>query len=181
MFNLLFDGKNENGNHHQYNNLLHHQHPRFSSYHSLLLSLPNDACDDVIIDGKESKGYNNNNNNKIDEKSPLLLNNNKSKNILPPLNPTIPSPTLPYQVRFYEEKKVDNHENIRFVFYVLFYCFYLVAGGLLFCTTESPIEMSIRRQLANSKGAFMAKYPSVTGNIILYCKSNIFHVIVRVK
>lgn len=167
MLNLIFDqNKKENVNTHQYSP--HHQHQLSrQSIHSLILSLPSNPDDDDNGNGhngkndynKKSRGYNN---HKIDEKSPLL--HGHKINILPS-NSTIHSSSsaLTYQIHFCKGK-VKNRENIRFGFYVLFYCFYLVAGGLLFCFTEGPTEMAFRHRFGSVRGDFMAKYPSITGN-----------------
>lgn len=160
MLNLIFDeNKKENGSHYN-NHPQRHQNWRHSMQ-SLILSLPNNTDNKNHYDkeddyGSKSKGYN----RKIDEKSPLLLVEHKI-NILAS-NSTIHSSTstLTYQ----NKEKVKNCENIRFGFYILFYCFYLVAGGLLFCFTEGPYEMAYRHQFANVRRDFMEKYPSITGN-----------------
>lgn len=56
-----------------------------------------------------------------------------------------------------------NYGSLCFVFFVLFYCGYLIIGSVVFQIVEVPIEHKFREHFDNVINDFRVKYPSVTG------------------
>jgi len=47
--------------------------------------------------------------------------------------------------------------------YIVFFCVYLVAGGMVFATIEAPGEVILKRNLLQTRTSFLLRHPCVTG------------------
>jgi hypothetical protein len=56
-----------------------------------------------------------------------------------------------------------RRSSLLLALYVVFYCVYLITGGVVFAAVEAPEENAVRSALVTARRIFLETHPCVTG------------------